>query len=79
MPKNRRSRRKTAGYQVGFGCCFCGAHIEPDDVDITGLAVISNYDKLVNQQKQQILFCHYKPIRTGEPGSVAPGLVSRRL
>lgn len=41
-----------------YQCCFCGESIESNQVDVTGLIVVSNWDKNQNLQKEQQLFCH---------------------
>ncbi len=41
-------------------CCFCCREIESNKLDITSIVVISNWDKDINKQQEQQLFCHIK-------------------
>jgi len=41
-----------------YTCCFCGEIIKSDEFDITGLIVVSNWDKAPERQQEQQLFCH---------------------
>lgn len=41
-----------------YQCCFCGERIESNQVDVTGLVIISNWDKGQKLQDEQQLFCH---------------------
>ena len=46
-----------------FKCCFCGDTICSNKIDVTGLIVISNWDKAANKQQEQQLFCHIKCLK----------------
>ncbi len=46
-----------------YKCCFCGQHIESNDIDITSLVVLSNWDKRQDLQQEQQLFCHMECLR----------------
>jgi hypothetical protein len=46
-----------------FQCCFCGKTIESNNVDITALVVIPNWDKDMKDAPEQQLFCHMKCLR----------------
>jgi len=39
-------------------CCFCGDTIKSNELDITGLVIVSNWDKAPDRQQEQQLFCH---------------------
>lgn len=39
-------------------CCFCGEDITSNEIDITGIIVVSNWDKGSERQQEQQLFCH---------------------
>lgn len=42
-----------------YQCCFCGKIIQSDNLDITSIILISNWDKDDEGiQKQQQFFCH---------------------
>jgi len=41
-----------------FQCCFCDKAIESNQIDITSLIVVSNWDKNQDQQQEQQFFCH---------------------
>ncbi|MCT4686380.1 hypothetical protein [Vallitalea sp.] len=41
-----------------YQCCFCGKEIKSNHIDITSLVVISNWDKTIDNQQEQQLFCH---------------------
>ncbi|KPU42118.1 hypothetical protein OXPF_38970 [Oxobacter pfennigii] len=41
-----------------YQCCFCGDKIESNQIDITALLVVSNWDKERDLQQEQQLFCH---------------------
>ena len=41
-----------------YQCCFCGENIESNQIDITALIVVSNWNKDQNLQQEQQLFCH---------------------
>lgn len=47
-----------------YQCCFCGESIESGEIDVTGLIVISNWDKSQESQQEQQLFCHMECIRS---------------
>lgn len=39
-------------------CCFCGEGIVSNEIDITGIIVVFNWDKGSERQQEQQLFCH---------------------
>lgn len=41
-----------------YMCCFCENQIESNEIDITSLIIISNWDKAQETQQEQQLFCH---------------------
>ncbi len=41
-----------------YQCCFCGERIESNQIDITSLIVVANWDKDQDLQQEQQLFCH---------------------
>lgn len=41
-----------------YRCCFCGETVISNEMDVTGLIVVSNWDKGVDRQQEQQLFCH---------------------
>ncbi len=41
-----------------YHCCFCSTEIISNTVDVTGLIVITNFDKSEKKQEVQQLFCH---------------------
>lgn len=46
-----------------YACCFCGNKITSSGTDITGLIVIANWDKSVDKQQEQQLFCHMQCLK----------------
>lgn len=48
---------------LAYSCCFCGNKIKSGQMDITGLIVISNWDKTLERQQEQQLFCHMKCLK----------------
>lgn len=47
-----------------YQCCFCGENIESNQIDVTGLVVVSNWDKTQDLQQEQQLFCHIECLRS---------------
>lgn len=47
-----------------YQCCFCGESIESNQIDITALIVVSNWDKKQALQQEQQLFCHMECLRS---------------
>lgn len=47
-----------------YQCCFCGEDIKSNQVDVTGLIVVSNWDKSQELQQEQQLFCHMECLRS---------------
>jgi len=47
-----------------YQCCFCGENIESNQIDITALIVVSNWDKQQDLQQEQQLFCHMECLRS---------------
>lgn len=41
-----------------YQCCFCGEKIQSNQIDVTALIVVSNWDKQPDLQQEQHLFCH---------------------
>jgi hypothetical protein len=52
-------------------CCFCSAEIISNTIDITGLIVITNFDKSEKKQEVQQLFCHLLCLKEKLPSSVS--------
>lgn len=49
-----------------YQCCFCGENIQSNQIDVTGLTgliVVSNWDKSQELQQEQQLFCHMECLR----------------
>ena len=49
-----RSIMKNNKYQ----CCFCNETITSNNIDVTSLIVVFNWDKSEQLQQEQQLFCH---------------------
>lgn len=47
-----------------YQCCFCGGNIESNQIDITTLIVVSNWDKQSELQQEQQLFCHVECLKS---------------
>ncbi|TCT16442.1 hypothetical protein EDD68_1346 [Melghiribacillus thermohalophilus] len=43
-----------------YQCCFCDKKIQSD---VTGLVVVTNWEKDKNSQQEQQLFCHMKCLK----------------
>ncbi len=54
-----------------YECCFCGKEIISDTVDITGLIVITNFDKSEKKQEVQQLFCHIRCLKDKLPTTIS--------
>lgn len=46
-----------------YQCCFCGIKIETESVNVTGLIVVSNWEKDRSEQQEQQLFCHMECLK----------------
>lgn len=53
-----------------YECCFCSKEIISNDVDITALILITNYDKNAKKQEVQQLFCHILCMQDKLPATV---------
>lgn len=51
-------------------CCFCNNEIMSGTIDITGLIVITNFDKNEKKQEVQQLFCHILCLKEKLPTTV---------
>ncbi len=47
-----------------YQCCFCDENIESNQIDITALFVVSNWNKDQKLQQEQQLFCHMECLRS---------------
>lgn len=41
-----------------YQCCFCNETITSNNIDVTSLIVVFNWDKSEQLQQEQQLFCH---------------------
>lgn len=41
-----------------YQCCFCSKEIVPNDIDVTSLVIVTNWDEEIEKQQEQQLFCH---------------------
>lgn len=46
-----------------YVCCFCSKPIESNEMDVTELVVVSNWDKTIDKQQEQQLFCHMECLK----------------
>ena len=53
-----------------YQCCFCGKSIISNQIDVTSLIVVSNWDKEQTLQQEQQLFCHAECLRSKLAGNV---------
>jgi len=61
-----------------YECCFCSTEIISNTVDITGLIIITNFDKSEKKQEVQQLFCHILCLKEKLPTTVSLyGLTAR--
>jgi len=50
--------------KVTHQCCFCGNNIEETHkLDPCAVAIYSNLDKEIDEQLEQMFFCHYECFR----------------
>lgn len=57
--------------QKKYICCFCSTEIISNTIDITGLIVITNFDKNEKKQEVQQLFCHILCLKEKLPATVS--------
>jgi hypothetical protein len=53
-----------------YECCFCSKEIISDTIDVTGLIIITNFDKSEKKQEVQQLFCHILCLKDKLPATV---------
>ena len=46
-----------------YQCCFCGREVISNELDITSLIVIANWEKEDSLQREQQLYCHIDCLR----------------
>ena len=48
---------------MNYQCCICKAKSELKDLDPCSLTLRTNIDQKVNNQKEQIFYCHFECFR----------------
>jgi hypothetical protein len=46
-----------------YQCCFCGDVISLNEVDVTSIIIVTNWDKNQDKQNEQQLFCHIECLK----------------
>ncbi|MGI5900665.1 MAG: hypothetical protein ACOX8S_12265 [Christensenellales bacterium] len=57
-----------------YQCCFCENDITSNKLDVTGIVIITNWDKGKDLQQEQQLFCHIECLKNKLSKNVLPYL-----